>query len=225
MHDRAVPRCGGVAIFFSYAVGVMLFADVDAFLQRTLMGALLLLLVGLLDDMISQGVYPIVISMQNGRERMSYIPSKCSAETMRFINSRPGDPRFNPVETCEELHNGKIFYFMCMDKKEKLLPFYEKYREQYQCIYQIDMYFNDPWLDILPKGTSKANAIKQVAEYYQCDRIVAFGDGMNDVEMFQLADEAYAVENAVPELKALATDIIDCNDNDGVANWLKTNYK
>ena len=179
----------------------------------------------LLDEMIEKNVYPIVISMMDGRERMTYIPAKSSKETMKFINSRPGDPRFNPVETVEELHSGNIFYFMCMDQEENLLPFYEKYKDTYQCIYQIDMYYKDPWLDILPKGTSKANAIKQVAEYYQCDRIVAFGDGMNDIEMFELADEAYAVANAVPELKAIATGIIGSNDEDSVAKWLKEHYQ
>lgn len=179
----------------------------------------------LLDEMIEKNVYPIVISMQDGRERMTYIPSKSSKETMKFINSRPGDIRFNPVETVEELHSGKIFYFMCMDQEENLLPFYEKYKDTYQCIYQIDMYHKDPWLDVLPKGTSKANAIKQVAEYYKCDKVVAFGDGMNDIEMFELADEAYAVANAVPELKAIATGVIGSNDEDSVAKWLKENYK
>lgn len=38
--------------------------------------------------------------------------------------------------------------------------------------------------------------------------------------MFGIADECYAVENAVPELKACATGIIPGNDEDGVARWL-----
>ena len=40
-----------------------------------------------------------------------------------------------------------------------------------------------------------------------------------------MADEAYAVENAVPELKTLATGIIAGNNDDGVAKWLKEHYK
>ena len=54
---------------------------------------------------------------------------------------------------------------------------------------------------------------------------MAFGDGMNDIEMFELADEAYAVANAVPELKAIATGIIGSNDEDSVAKWLKEHYQ
>ena len=50
---------------------------------------------------------------------------------------------------------------------------------------------------------------------------MVFGAGKNDVDMFEFADEAYAVSNAVDELKAIATGIIDSNDNDGVAKWLR----
>ena len=49
---------------------------------------------------------------------------------------------------------------------------------------------------------------------------MAFGDGKNDIDMFEIADESYAVENAVDELKAIATGIIENNDSDGVAKWL-----
>ena len=42
--------------------------------------------------------------------------------------------------------------------------------------------------------------------------------------MFQAADEAYAVENAMEEVKALATGIISGNEEDGVARWLQEEY-
>ncbi len=54
--------------------------------------------------------------------------------------------------------------------------------------------------------------------------IVAFGDGKNDIEMFEIADESYAVENAIDELKAIATGIIESNDSDGVAKWLHKKF-
>ena len=56
---------------------------------------------------------------------------------------------------------------------------------------------------------------------WNCDKVVSFGDAINDIPMFEISDECYAVENAVEELKALATGIIDSNDNDGVAKWLQ----
>jgi len=53
---------------------------------------------------------------------------------------------------------------------------------------------------------------------------VVFGDGKNDIDMFEMADECYAVENAVDELKALATKVIAGNNEDAVAKWLEKNY-
>lgn len=58
------------------------------------------------------------------------------------------------------------------------------------------------------------------------NRMGARGDGVNnDIEMFELADEAYAVENAAPELKAIATGIIAGNKEDGVAKRLEQNIR
>ncbi len=45
----------------------------------------------------------------------------------------------------------------------------------------------------------------------------------NDIDMFEMSDERYAVENADDGLKAIATKIIESNNNDGVAKWLKEN--
>lgn len=54
--------------------------------------------------------------------------------------------------------------------------------------------------------------------------MIAFGDAMNDIPMFEIADECYAVANAVPELKELATDVIESNEEDGVAKWLMHHF-
>lgn len=178
----------------------------------------------LLDDLIKHDVFPIVFSMIDGVEKMSFVYNRISDGTKRFLEMRDDDIRMRPVDDPEMLHDGLIFDFTCIDEYYKLLPFYEKCKDHYQAILQMDIYTNDPWLEILPEGTSKANAIKEVARFYNCDKIVVFGDGMNDIEMFRMADEAYAVANAVPELKAIATEIIAGNNEDAVANWLKEHY-
>ena len=61
---------------------------------------------------------------------------------------------------------------------------------------------------------------KTLKELLHCERIVSFGDAINDIPMFEISDACYAVDNAVPELKKLATGIVDSNDNDGVAKCL-----
>ena len=51
--------------------------------------------------------------------------------------------------------------------------------------------------------------------------MITFGDGKNDVDMFEIADECYAVSNAHEALKEKATGIIGSNNEDGVAKWLE----
>ena len=77
----------------------------------------------------------------------------------------------------------------------------------------------------MPQNTSKAHAIEQLKKIYHYDHLVVFGDGENDIDMFQLADESYAVDNAHEKLKAIATQVIQSNNEDGVAHFLKQTFK
>lgn len=176
----------------------------------------------LLDDLIAHDVYPIVYSLQDGKERFSYIQEKQTRGMKIFNNSRAGDPRENqkPLDQLQDLHLGQKFVITCIDEPEKLEPLFRKYRDAYHCIYHRDIYSGEQWLEILPKGTSKSNALLQLKALLGCDRIVAFGDGKNDMDMFRLADYACAMDNAVPELKAIASQVIGSNNDDGVVRWL-----
>lgn len=176
-----------------------------------------------IDDLLSHNIYPIVYSLMNGEEKMSFLPEKCSRGMAAFLHTRRGDPRIRLAENESALHDGEIFYITCIDEAEKLLPLYEKYREKQRCLYQQDVYSHEQWLEILPPMASKANAVGQLKEKLGCQRVVVFGDGKNDMDMFSMADEAYAVANAVDELKQMATGVIRSNDEDGVARWLMEN--
>ena len=141
-----------------------------------------------------------------------------------FLNSRKGDIRTNEVKTLSELKEGNIFYITCIDEPEKLKPLYDKYKDKYHCVYQTDIYTNEQWLEIMPLEASKSNAIKQLQTMLDCEKLIVFGDGRNDIDMFQMADESYAVANAHEDLKKCATEVISSNDDDGVARWLESNY-
>lgn len=178
-----------------------------------------------LEDLYANGVFPIVYAFLEGREVFSYIPSKCTPGMVTFLDSRKGDQRTHPVEDEEALGRGEIFYLTCIDSKEKLKLLYEKYKDRYHCVFQTELYTREQWLEIMPLEASKSHAIEQLKKQLGCDRLVVFGDGRNDMDMFEAADECYAVENAVPELKAMATAVIGSNDGDGVARWLEQNWQ
>lgn len=122
------------------------------------------------------------------------------------------------------MKEGNIFYITCIGVPEKLEPLYEKYRDSFHCVYQKDIYTKEQWLEIMPRAASKSNAVMQLKKQLGCDRLIVFGDGKNDIDMFEVADECYAVRNAHGELKKRATAIIESNDEDGVARWLMRNF-
>jgi hypothetical protein len=164
-------------------------------------------------------VYPIVYSMQYGVEKFSYVPTLVNESMQLFLNTRKGDVRENPV-AIERLYFGDVFYFTCIGTEQTLRPVYEALNGRYNCIYQRDYYSHRQWLEILPKGVNKSNAVLQLKELLHCDRVVSFGDGINDIELFKVSDECYAVANAVEEVKSIATAIIGSNQDDGVAKYL-----
>lgn len=176
-----------------------------------------------MEDLFQNNIYPITYAFIDGEEKFSYIREKCTEGMKQFVDSRKNDKRDHPVQEETDLCKGEMFYITCIDEKEKLEPLYNKYKDKYHCVFQVDIYTDYQWLEIMPKTASKANAIKQLKEQLRCDKLVVFGDGKNDIDMFELADEAYAVENAVDELKAIATEVIGSNNDDGVAKWLSEN--
>ena len=180
--------------------------------------------VSLLDDLLANEIYPIVYALEEGRERFRYLGQRINRATRDFVDSRKDDPRKTPVQDEKELFCGGIYYVTCIGGKEKLGKMYEKYRQEHRCIFHEDVYSHEIWLEIMPAGASKANAARQLKEYLGCERIVAFGDGKNDLDLFELADECYAVENAVDELKLIANGVIGGNDEDGVAKWLRSHF-
>lgn len=174
----------------------------------------------LVDELFAHDVYPIVYKLIDGNEKFSYIPAKSSRGTMRFVDSRK-DARNFPVGSVTELKGGRCFYITCIDQPEKLLPFYEKYKGRYSCVYQKDIYSGEQWLEFMPPETTKAAAVMKLKQLLGCRRVVVFGDGLNDREMFRLADRSLAMANAAPELKEIASDVIGSNEEDGVARWLE----
>lgn len=178
----------------------------------------------LLDELFESGIYPIVYAHVGKAEKFSFIPERCTRGMISFLNSRRGDVRTNIVSAPEELKAGDIFYITCIDTPGKLRPLYERYRNTYHCVYQKDIYTGEQWLEIMPKAASKANAVARLKELSGCGRVIAFGDGKNDIDMFEAADECYAVKNAHEELKQKATAVIGSNDEDGVAGWLAQNF-
>lgn len=79
-------------------------------------------------------------------------------------------------------------------------------------------------MDVYAPGCSKATAVKDVATELGCNRIVVFGDNLNDLPMMQVADLAVAVDNALPTVKAEADIVIGPNSLPSVADFIRRDF-
>lgn len=177
------------------------------------------------ETLLENSVYPLVYHYKDSTEKIAFIEEKSTQEMKEFLATRQGDVRRRPVEDEKDFYCHNTYYITCIDSEEKLYPLYQQLKDNpaANVIYQKDVYSGRQWLEIMPAAASKANAILMLKEKLGCDRVVCFGDGKNDISMFSICDEKYAVANAVDELKAMATAVIGSNNQDGVARWLAEN--
>ena len=73
------------------------------------------------------------------------------------------------------------------------------------------------YMEVFAVGVSKAAAIRRLAGRIGADRVTVYGDNLNDLPMFAVADEAVAVANAMPGVGEKADRRIGANYEDAVA--------
>lgn len=70
---------------------------------------------------------------------------------------------------------------------------------------------------------NKGHALNVICERLNVkpSRTVVFGDDIIDIDMFRAGGYGVAVSNGNPRLLAIADEVCDSNNNDGVASWLQ----
>lgn len=78
-------------------------------------------------------------------------------------------------------------------------------------------------IDIVPYGINKAQALKYFLRYFKVDpsELIAFGDGLNDKEMLELAGYSYAMANGDERIKKIAKYEAPSNNESGVLQVLE----
>lgn len=76
---------------------------------------------------------------------------------------------------------------------------------------------------IQPEGVEKGKGVAAVCQRLgiPAEHAVAFGDDWSDVSMLRACGTGVAVENALPEVKAVADQVCGSNQEDGPARWLE----
>lgn len=127
---------------------------------------------------------------------------------------------YNIVSSFNDLKDEKIIkVFFISDNLEKMSQFYNCIPKELKN--SISMGLPSNYLEIMKRGVSKGEIIIKMLELdgITPEETIAFGDGLNDLEMLSIVKQGYIMGNANKKLKKLLPDceIIDTNDEDGVA--------
>jgi HAD-superfamily hydrolase, subfamily IIB len=171
-------------------------------------------------------VYGFTSIWHGGEMEKVFYAGEHSLGITKYLEEHEGEKGLKIVSDIDELWAGDVGYITMIDDRDVLRPVYEKVKDSsgWEAVFQQDSYDEEYWLEICPENSTKAKAIVRLKEKLGLEKIVVFGDSVNDIPMFQVADEAYAVENALPELKKYATAVIGSNEEDGVAEYLQQLY-
>lgn len=133
-----------------------------------------------------------------------------------FIEHILGD-----IEEYPALHK-----IIIVEEADIILRINKELREKFSNVVEITI--SDPeCIDIVPKECSKGNALKIIAQQLgiEMERVMAFGDGENDLDMLKKVGHPVAMENAQDIVKKEINNTAPKNIENGVALYLEKFFK
>ncbi|SHF28966.1 hypothetical protein SAMN02745195_02290 [Thermoanaerobacter uzonensis DSM 18761] len=111
----------------------------------------------------------------------------------------------------------KIVVYDTPERIKSALEMFKPLKDEFTFIIENDNF------EVNSKNITKAVAVELLCNYLgiSMNQVMAFGDGVNDVEMVESVGVGIAVENAIPLLKEKADFITSSNDKLGVACMLE----
>ena len=184
------------------------------------------------------GCSPFLMTVDGASDRVYYNQTVLRNDGMRrFLENRERilDPRLRKLRDMRDGLDDQVVCLTLIDAPSRLRDVERAVRARHDASVQTHRYepFNeglDSGWHMLTIHDSRATKDQGVASVKRLlnianRRVVVFGDQVNDIGMFRMADEAYAVAGAAPELAEHATAIIGSNDGDAVARWLEVRWR
>ncbi|MCG8420440.1 MAG: HAD family hydrolase [Proteobacteria bacterium] len=82
------------------------------------------------------------------------------------------------------------------------------------------------YLEVLPPGVTKGSALDHIHRHYGIapDHVLAFGDGLNDLELLTRSGLGVAMANAHPAVKEAADIVIGPHTSDAIGDFLRSEF-
>ncbi|MFI3283574.1 MAG: HAD family hydrolase [Erysipelotrichaceae bacterium] len=138
-----------------------------------------------------------------------------------IVDQRKGYQYIYDIQSTEEIDRA-VNKICLAHTPEKLVEPYEWLLENLGHKYHF-VRTSHQWVECSPLGINKGSTILKLADRLGIhkDEIVVFGDGENDLTMFNAVKYPVAMGNAMENVKKAAFEITDTNNNDGIALFLE----
>jgi Cof subfamily protein (haloacid dehalogenase superfamily) len=173
-----------------------------------------------------RGLRPFVFTIDaEGHQRIHYLGARNPSEE-HFVGVRmaKGDQRFRLVDGFDAALGEQILTVIAIDAEDRITPVRTELKNDAELYVHLGPDRDTPgyfWLELCHPLANKGDAVRFVREHVGAARLVCFGDNANDLPMFAIADESYAVANATEAALVAASGMVGPNHEDGVARHLK----
>lgn len=173
------------------------------------------------------GLHPFVYTVNPSNEFKIYYTGIRNASEDIYVTSRlrSGDERFRLVERIDIPPDEQVMEINAIGTTEELEAAHALLtgRPELTCHFGPDIYAPGYyWLEVCHARANKRDGVERLKRLVRAERLVCFGDNLNDLPMFEIADEKYAMGNAHPLVKEKATGVLATNGQDGVALFLQS---
>lgn len=174
-----------------------------------------------IDEHILEEIFSL--TEKHGHEMIAYTREKSLVTTFQDTLMRDFLAHFRIEQTgkLEAKHIGEILSMNVLKIDETTLSLYENIKNIHFTQVNVDGF--RCCYDITKFGINKGNAVTKILKYLNIspEEAIAFGDGMNDVQMLQAVNESFAMENANPNLFPYAKYIAKSSEESGIYYGLK----
>lgn len=176
---------------------------------------------------VSKGLDPFIYTY--GQKHNVYYRNISNEGSQAYFQYVSGDGRLRNVNEYIFPESENISGLLLIDTFPVLEPVYQEFLEKHPSA--LNIYFAEDmsnreyyWLQVFHHRANKGNMVAHLADHLGMDlsEVVVFGDFINDLEMFEIAGRAIAVANAIPEVKAVADQVIGSNGDDAVIDYLES---
>jgi Cof subfamily protein (haloacid dehalogenase superfamily) len=177
----------------------------------------------------SHGIPPLIATF-SGSEDLVYYAEPANEGMHWWLNDRVAsrDPRLRRLSDSASALREQVVCLTGIGRQPLVADIAARIGETFAGRVELHVFENGyspgwHWLTVHDRRASKGQAVRELARLRGLDdhRIVAFGDHSNDLALLAAADVAVAVSNAIPEVLALADQVIGSNEDDSVVDFIE----